>query len=319
MEKDAIKNDVSEELTRRDQDMEALIKSREAENEEFEIEEEDISDEDEETKEEEEEDTEETTKFRTEDGREFDVPVSAVANLKIDGEEVDSTIDQITRSYQKGASGDKRLEEANTLKHQLALKEEALIRKEQEIAAKMQAVTQDADLSDDDRKSTMSELIEALVEADEDRAAELLPKILPKSDDSNLKVSSLVESAIKKNDLQKEQAVYAIRLQDAKAKFKTDFADLAADDMLYSLVDQETIKVSKANPNATPWDIISEAAQNVRTWKGDVTPQPGKKIKKRTTPTPRGGRASIGSDEAPKETRRDVINEMRVARGQPAL
>lgn len=55
---------------------------------------------------------EEGIDFYTPDGRTIRVPKSARYKAKLDGEEAEVDIDRVTRSYQKGAAADKRLEEA---------------------------------------------------------------------------------------------------------------------------------------------------------------------------------------------------------------
>ena len=78
---------------------------------------------------------EEGIDFYTPDGRTIRVPKSARYKAKLDGEETEVDIDRITRSYQKGAAADKRLEEA-------ARRAKELEEYERTLAQRLQAVRQ---------------------------------------------------------------------------------------------------------------------------------------------------------------------------------
>lgn len=254
----------------------------------------------------------ETIKFVDEDGKEYSVPATAAARLKIDGEEVESPLEQITRRYQKGAAGEKRLHEASRARQELTRKEQELARREAELKAKAAKPNQAGPPKDD---RTYKDLAEAIAEADEDRLAEMLPNILANgqqrdSDPQELyrKVDTLVDSKIQ----QREQARAVKAAQD---RFYQDYSDLAEDPMLFDMVDRETAAIMGKKPDAAPWEIISEAAENVKKWRTKVAGKPPKKSKV-PIPTPRGGRAHIGSDPKPPMTRQEQLNEIRKARGQ---
>ncbi len=305
--------------TKRDQDMEDLLARREQENT-GETEEELEASEEEPVKKPAKEPKEDIIRFTDADGNTYNVPKNAQTNLKVDGKEVTTPVDQITRRYQKGAAGDKRLQEANSFKKQLEEKERNLTAKEQEFLKQYnQAKKQisQGNLSNDDYQKKVRNLISAVVEADEDKAVEIFSDVYkpaPQPSFDPKTINRAVDERVQARMLEKEQAEYRQRLTDANERFMKDYKDLADDSMLYNMVDTETARINQERPGAEPWEIISEAAENVKTWKDGMT-KPSRK-KKVTTPTPASGRASIGEDEKPV-TRKDILNDMRRARGQP--
>ena len=327
-------------VSRRDRDMEDLLKRREEEaledNEDLEEDDletdddEDLEEDDEEDLEEDEEDLEpdkgedtpESMVFKGDDGKEYTVPLSASTVIKIDGEEVAAPVSQITQRYQKGAAGEIRLQQAGELKKDLEQREEALTAKEAQFLDRMDTAQQQqttGDLSQDDYKDKVRELIEAVVEADEERAVELFSTVYkPPQDNSAQLVTDITASVRKDLDAEasaKEQKKYNAKLVKAGKRFNKEYKELAADGRLFELVDNETDRIAKEDPTAEPWDIISRAAEKIKKWHGGTS----KKRRKKTTPTPAGGRASIGEDKKPKATRSTILNDMRAARGQPAL
>lgn len=309
MEDDAIQKDVSDQ-TKHDKDYDELVKRRE------------------ETKAEEEPEVEEELGEKVEDpemmefidssGEVYQVPVTAAAKLKIDGEDVETPLDQALRRYQKGAAGDKKLQEASELKKTLEAKEQELTQKEQSILSQLKEADEQkkkGDLSPDDHKGVIKDLASALVDVDEDRASESLNKLVeqlrpekqkPQKSFSSKDVDKRVDRRLANN-----QRMQMIR--DAQNKFQKEYKDLAADEVLFNEVDRKTRELVMQSPESDPWEIIEKAAEQTKKWRDGLT----KKPKKTKTPTPASGRASIGEDEKPEPTRDDVINEIKKARGQP--
>ena len=322
-------------VSRRDQDMEELLKRRDEEKLDVdELNEEDLDegedegileDEDNDALEDLKDDPPKTMVFKGADGEEYTVPLDASATFKIDGEEVSAPVNQITQRYQKGAAGDMRLREASNLKKTLEQREATLTAKEAEFLDRMNTAQQQqttGDLSSDDYKVKVRELIEAVVEADEERAVELFSSVITPPKDNTAQITASITADVKKEltarETAKEQKRYNAKLVKANARFKEEDKDLASDTYLFDIVDNETVKISNEDPTAEPWDVISRAAERVKKWHGRFKTT-SKKSLKRSTPTPAGGRAKLGDDEKPAPTRRDTLNEMRAARGQPAL
>lgn len=309
-------------VSRQEQDREALIAKRteerkddwtETENEEPEPEPE--LDPGLEAEGEEEPEKPEMMQFIDSDGNVYEVPASAAARLKIDGEEVDTPLETALRRYQKGAAGDRRLQEANNIQRELEAKRQDLTQREQHLLNQMQQAEEKKDqgnLSDDDYSTKVRDLVAALAEADEERAAELFPEVLPRKSQAEPEdMDSRV--ARKFREYQRQQD-----LERAQGDFYDNYSDLAEDTMLFEMVDNRTAKIAKENPELPPSKVITQAAEEVRQWRDEQVKKFAPKKKKKTSPTPASGRASIGEDEPPPQTRDDVLENMRKARGQPA-
>lgn len=259
--------------------------------------------------------------FTDDDGNEYQIPKGSKAKLKIDGEEVETPVGTAFSRYQKGAAGDKRLQEASRIRQQLEAKEQQLTQKGEELSAKEQQFLEkmnqasqahkEGDLSGDDHSKYVDELTDALIEADSDKAKELLTPLFQK-DDSNMveeKINQRFQEQERKEQ-EKTQREFQDKLLDARAWFEDQYPDLHGDEMLFKMTDQETAELLQKNPGVEPKEIIKQAAEKVRAWRGKPT-----KTKKNSAPTPASGRAKIGTDEKP-QTREDILNQQRKARGQ---
>ena len=311
-------------VSKREKDMEYLLQKRKEENEG------ELEGADEETKKKLEEEEaakvvgdEELLIFTNDKGDKFEVPKSASTTLKIDGEEVITPADKIVSRYQKGAAGDSRLQAANDLKKDLDKKAEDLSAREKNFldqAEKAKQQNLDGKLSSDDYKIKVKELISAVVDADEGKAIELFSSIYqPPVQTGTIDEAALTTKFVKLLDARESktaQKTLQKSVDKANLEFEKDYPELNNDPKLYTLVDAETARIAVEKPNATPGEIIVEAAKNIQKWYG--TKKPGEKLKKKSAPTPAGGKVPLG--EAPKkETREDIINDLRKSRGQPAL
>jgi len=232
----------------------------------------------------------EMIQFVDEDGNKYEVPKTASTVLKLDGEEVVTPVSTMTRRYQKGAAGARRMEESNLLKQEL-------LEKEKELAEREAALNKPV-VPNIDNKDKIKKLVAAVVEADEEKAVELFSDVYQKPvdiDESAIEkvVDKKVESRIKK----REQKDFNMKVIEANEKFETKFPELVEDPMLYDMVDRETAKISQSSPGRDPWKVISEAAKSVKAWKEGLTVKPTPK--KKSTPTPLSGRSKLGEDKKP--------------------
>ena len=249
------------------------------------------------------------------DGRMYEIPADGRVKLKIDGEEIEETIDSVMRAHQKGAAGDRRLQQASEMMHVLEQRATTLSRREQEFLRRMKAADTDkakGALSPDEHKEKAKKLVDALLDADEDTAAQILGEAFsgsqPKQDIDLNAVGKMVNDKV--NEITK-----AKELEDAQERFKKEYKNLHDDRYLFNLVDAETLTVMAETPSATPWEIIDKAAKRISNWRStnkQVKPKPSI----RRPPTPASGRAVIGKDIKPK-MREDILREMRESRGQP--
>ena len=341
MTQEAIQEDVSTDdkveikMTRQDEMREKIAADREAaRNEELgiepeEIKEEIVEDEPIEDPEDNEDDVPEEKQvemitFTDEEGNEHNIPKTSKLKLKIDGEEIEESIDNVSRNYQKGAAGDKRLEQASKLMGELSQRTEALTQQEQNFYQQVQAAKkqeESGDLSTDDFQAKMKDLAAALVDADEDTAAELLTGVIKQNSRPQVETYTPSADEVAEKVLNRiAERDSAKALESAQAKFNKEYSHLAKDEDFHDMVNKKTVEV-QGDPdyaNATPWEIIDESAKRVEKKFGLAQKEaPKKMIKKKASPTPMGRRASIGQDPPPPETRKDVIAEMRKSRGQP--
>jgi hypothetical protein len=315
MTEDAIITDVSEEQpinrqTKFDDDYEALIEKRNAEKEPVV----------EETK------PEVPMLELTDDaGNIYKVPTTAKYKAKVDGAEQDVPIEQLARSYQKGASADKRLEEASKALKDIEAKQRELTDKERAFIDSQQVLEQkkeSGEISTKDYRATARDLLSALTDEDEDdpegRIAEILSGLSPRQtviDTDQIAEKALArirerEESIRVNALEKESL-------EANKKFEDEYQDVISDPIAYDAAKSLAARKWAERPDARPWEIASEVGNEIRVWKGTVqTPSQQTRQKPVTTPKTVSSRASINT-EPKTETRADILAEMKKSRGQP--
>lgn len=316
-------------VSKREEDFEALIASRAAERGEGpaaevqkdtqeEVQGKEVAEGEEAT----EEEKKPTISFTDEDGTQYEIPASARMRLKVDGAEVEETIDRMTRGYQKGAAADKRLEQASAKQRELEDKERALnargyalTQQEQAVLSKLQNMEekhQAGRLSPDAYREKAEELVSALLDDDDpiSRVAKILPSLAaPQAEQVDLgKLQKDLKTSIRSE----------MELDEARDKFYQEFKDLADDPALHHLVNERTKILVGENPHSKPWAIIKMAAEEVTEWKRKFAPVETAPAKPTPTPRQAAGRATIGKDVKP-ETREDVLNEMRKLRGQSPI
>lgn len=276
---------------------------------------------------------EEIIKFVGADGTEYLIPKSAKAKFKIDGKEVEDTVDSVHRSYQKGAAGDKRLQEAHERLKEADVKEGDLSRREAEFQRRMQvATTQKAEgtLSEDEFDKLSGELIESLMDADDARAKAVLRKVIPIRPQENVLSPEKVESVLER-----------IEINKANRRFEKEYAELSKNREVRDRINAKTAELYKADPDRPKWDIIKDAAESVKQGlededtnyfmtrlsnyheqgltipdiiAGRTAPKKGV-VKRKSAPTPIGGAAAIGQDEK-VPSREEILAGMRRARNQ---
>lgn len=310
-------------VSRRDKEMEALLQRRreeqglkeEPKDDQKPVEDDQPAEESEKVKEKPKEESEssEAFEFIGDDGSVIKVPRSSRLRTKVDGEEHEETLEKISRSYQKGAAGDKRLQEAAIIKKQLEDKERELTQREKDFIDKAQQLEDnDEGLSDDAQKALAGKLVNALMDADEDTAAELLGSIFPKKAELP-NIDKEIEFRLEKRDKERAAQKWSEDVKASVERFQEEYKDLAADTFLNDMVDRRTIINQQENPKASPWEIVKQSADEVRDW---LNKKAGTKTAKPSPPTPASGRSVIKEESKPK-TRADVIADMKRSRGQP--
>jgi hypothetical protein len=255
------------------------------------------------------------------DGEVIKVPATARYKAKIDGQEQDVNFDQLSRSYQKGAAADKRLEEASRRVKELEEKERALTEREQAFLAQQEKLDQRREagtVSESAYLEKAKQLLAALTseedEEPEKQIAAWLQGVMTNPEDATAKAKKELMAEWERRQAEaerrrKEQTATQERLK-ANKRFETEFADIVGDRISYAAAKTLAQEKWRERPSAEPWEIAFEVGTEIRSAK-----EPAKPVKT-VTPKTASARASIGKDE-PVETREDVLRQIRLSRGQP--
>lgn len=322
MDNDAIVTDVSEEegneaiSTRYDDSFEALVARREQE----------VSVEEIEAPKEEPKIEKPMLELVDDDGSVIRIPASAKYKAKIDGEETFVPVEQITRSYQKGAAADKRLEQATVALKDIEAKERELTEREKQFLEKQETLVQKRDegkITDETYLETAKNLLKALTdeyeEDPEGKIAAVLKEVSGRgpSIDQDRLASEIEEKTYLKiqarEEYQRQQLSEADRLK-ANKRFEDEYSDVVQDPIAYRAAKNLAADKWRERPNAAPWEIASEVGNEIREWKRKLSPSQQTR-NKTVTPKTVSTRATIGQDEK-TETRADVLAEMKMSRGQ---
>ena len=260
--------------------------------------------------------------FYTPDGKVIRVPKSARYKAKLDGEETEVDIDRITRSYQKGAAADKRLEEA-------ARRAKELEEYERTLAQRLQAVRQQEAAAKrpprerGDLKAQAQKLYSAVLDEVDDPVAAIAEALAGLSPDED-EIARVVEerTLAKTSNLLSERERRAAELaaetkrNAANQWFVDNYADVVEDKHLLGRAMQMGAERLKANPNGDYQEMVKSIGDELREWSGKTLSQQTRTKPKPTIPTPRSGQVPKKPEQKP-QTRADILAEMKSWRGQP--
>lgn len=258
-----------------------------------------------------------------------------MTRIKVDGEVRAIPFQKVHAAAQKLDAGDKRLEEANRLMREIEAREQQLLADGQQ--PKNQPPAQGADGQGQTETGQLPEDILALGRQyqdallngdDEDEAVELLAKLAtagaraPNVDVDVLaqQIEARVTAQFQAQEQQRAQEQYQKSLSEAFDTFKDEFEDVANDPMLLDAADRYTVTIAQENPTLTPLQVMREAGKRTRLWLAEKTGTQPRVSRKRNLKTAvgNGARQSPAPTEKP-QSRQDVINEMRLKRGQTPL
>lgn len=260
------------------------------------------------------------------DGNTISVPATARYRAKVDGEEIEVPFEQLSRSYQKGAAADKRLEEASRALKEIESKQRELTEREQAFVQKQGELEQKRDegkISGDAYRQAAKQLLAALTDEEIEDPEAHIAKIFAELNRPHTEVNAeAIAASAEKRALAKieerERLRQAKTLEDERIKankrFETEFKDVIEDPIAYNAAKSLATEKWRARPDAAPWEIASEVGNEIRQWKKQFAPS--SPAPKPTAPRTVSARASIGKDPKPI-TRSDTLAEMKAARGQP--
>lgn len=244
--------------------------------------------------------------------------------LKVDGEEQEFEVGQVKATAQKNLAADRRLAAAAAREREIQDRERSLSEREMALQQGQSKPPVSPGASDDVEGQMIDAALNAIYSGDEDEAKKALTSLMAgrhqptqnayNPDDISKRVRQETLAAIKQQEQQQQ-------LKSAVSQFQAEFNDIASDPVLWGEADRKTLEVAKEHPEFTPYQIMQEAGNRVRSWldakRGSGLSE--RSQRKRQAMTPVGGAnrpASLGKDEPGPKTRRDVIGDMRRSRGQ---
>jgi hypothetical protein len=254
---------------------------------------------------------------------------------KVDGEVVEVPYDDLLSQYQKNTTADRRLQEAAERQRELAEYEGKLNAYRAHLEAQnrpsQDVEKQQSPSSDANTDALYEQYHDALFQADEARASQLLKQIRAADQprEPSVDVNSIIErtkAEMREEEKQARERGYEARRQQAVELFRDEFSDITDDTSLLAVADRRSAELYQEDPTRDPWDIMQESGRYAREWVMTYveelggTPKDKQRQERKQSMdevTPKNVRANIGEDlEEP--TYSDVIAEMKKERGQPA-
>lgn len=243
-----------------------------------------------------------------------------VTTIKVDGEEQVVPFSDVVNSAQKVKASGKRFEEAAMMKQQAEeLRAEAeRIRQERRDNPPPE---EDEDEDDEDLKEVIKQYHKALYDDNEEEAIELLQRIRGRNKATQSvdveATREMVREELRQEQQRQREESYSRELSAAQRRFEEEYADIAKDEVLRGIANQKTVEIMNAEPDLTPWEIISRASEQTREWVGSRT---GSRQERKMSADAQPSSSSVTStsnkgDDQPL-TRSDIIAELKQARHQ---
>lgn len=310
MEDDAIREDVSEEreeyLSERDRKLQELMDSRDQDDE---VVEEVV-----------EEAVDEGPVIEFYDGdKVYKVPATARYKAKIDGEETETEVDKIARSYQKGAAADRRLEEAARKQKELADYEQALAQRLQALREQEARQQAPSPPKGGDKRAAAERIYKAILDESDDPVAEIakaLGELSPDEDAIIRRAEERTSRLLTERERATAVAIAEKKRAEANQWFTDNYPDIIGDKHLVGRAAQlGAERIAQAHPDDYK-RIVQEIGDELTEWVKSKSPSHTTREKPRSTPQPRTATPPKKPDEQP-ETRADIFAEIRRTRGLP--
>ena len=256
--------------------------------------------------------------------------------LKVDGEVVIKTQEEVDAAggvaeIQKSLTADKRLQQAseerqriNAEREQLRLDQEQLLVKQQELAKidqQEQKETLNTDIEEALRaqaEATYSGDVDELVKANR-KLYELQHPVQQVAPQPTLDKAD-IDAAVKQ---QLESAARSASIDEGKAAFAAEYAEISSNPELYAQANQRTIELSKQHPDWSPRQIIMEAGSQTKSWLENLVgktqetvleKQVENKRNKARLPTAQARKAGVA--EYKPKTQAEIFAEQKAARSK---
>lgn len=269
--------------------------------------------------------------FTTADGQTIKVPVGARYRAKVDGEEIDVDVDALSRSYQKGASADKRLAEAATQR-------KALEDYERSLAARLQAAKEAEERAKAgpsptkraDRKAQAQALYDALLSGEDDPVesiAKVLEEIGPDTEEvirrAEAQAATRAAEMIQRQERGRAEAMAEQKRNEANQWFSDTYQEIVADKHLLELAMKMGRDRLAENPSGDYREMVKGIGDEITGWINGkaggsmASAESHQREKPRAIPAPRNGHIPKKMTQT-VTTRADILAEMKRDRMQPA-
>lgn len=269
------------------------------------------------------------------DGTTIQVPATNIrTSVKLDGVESEIPLDQMTRDYQKSATGSKRLTEAAVKAKALDVREKSILLREQQLPEK--GVVTPAPPSPEDVQKRAKDFAEALYSGDQETTEKAIADMLT-AQAQPLPVAPA--TPVMSVDDMARSVAEKIDIDSAGKEFAKNFGNIVANKALMAQADIFADELAIEYPTLTRTELFQKTGERTQEWiremagvsepiQEPVTPQKTvvkatnmdkRRVRKAQTvqKIPTSGKvAGLGEIETPPQTSSDVIAEMRGQRGQ---
>ena len=194
-----------------------------------------------------------------------------VMKMKVNGKEVEKTLEQIKATAQKHESADLRLQQASERERQIQAYEQQIRQQQAEIEAQLNSVKAEGQLSQQDAGQTddLKSVIENIYDGETDQAAEKLERLLKGRQEPTLDPNQLAsmakEQALAEMREEARQRDYKASLDNGMRWLQEKHSDVLEDENLRSIVDSQTAVIMQREPHLTPEQVIRKATEMVLT------------------------------------------------------
>lgn len=246
-----------------------------------------------------------------------------IYRLKVDGEEVEKPESWMVANSQKLLAGDKRLAQAAQEERRLSEWEQNLRQRESALTQEQSKPPENAGASDD-VMAGISDALEGIYSGDDERAKKALANLLGRQQPTQAISQEEIDRRAREAAASTVTELEQMRtIKDAVGKFQTEFNDIASDPFLSDLADRFSAELLDEQPDLEPYQNLKLAGQKAREWlnsrgAGSAGTSDRTQRKRQAMGTVAGANRamSLGKDEPPAKTRRDVLGDMKRARGQ---
>lgn len=188
-----------------------------------------------------------------------------LVTLVIDGEERQVPEKEVfetgIRSMQKLLAADKRLAEATQIRKEAdAYREQQLAQSTAQLRAASAAANPTGNRpshSDDEIKTAAQKIVDLLAEGEDEQAAEAMSKFLEGAGNSQkVDVNEVALRAAKQVQEQTD-------INKARKDFVSNFKEIAADEGLWQLADQEAGRIKRNNPTLSIHEVLQKAGEAI--------------------------------------------------------